>query len=48
MSYDGRRIILPGETESESTVSGVWGRYGVGVSGSPPTDAEWEGNERGT
>ena len=45
---DGRGIILPGDTVSESTVFRVQGRYGVWVSGSTPTDAAQGGNWRET
>ena len=43
---DGHRIILPGETESESTVFRVQVGDAVGVSGSPPKDSAREGNMR--
>ena len=43
---DRRRIIPPGETASESTVSGVRGGDGVGVAVSPPKDTAQEGNAR--
>ena len=45
---DRRRIILPVETEIESTVFGVRGGYGVGVAGIPPTDSARERNRRET
>ena len=45
---DGRRIIIPGEEESESAVFGVWGGDGVGVSDSTPTDVAQEGSGRET
>ena len=46
--YEGRRTVLPGETVGASTVFGVRVVDGVGFSGSPPTDASREGNERET
>ena len=43
---DGRRIIIPGAEAGESSVFGVWGGYGVGVAGIPPTDKKQEGSIR--
>ena len=43
-SVERCRIIIPGEGAIESAVFKVWGGDGVGVSGSPPTDASRKGS----
>ena len=45
---DRTGVILPGAKVSASTVFGVWGGDGIGVSISPPTDTVQEGNGRET
>ena len=41
---DGSRAFLTGEAACLGTVCGVQGGYGAWFTGSPSTDAAWEGN----